>query len=127
MSVVYHPHYLSWMEIGRTELLRDAGYRYRDLEEAGFLLPLVAAYARYLSPARYDEEIEVESGVTELGGTKLRIDYRMRRPGGEQVCEVYTVHALFLREVLRPTRFPPDLREALQRCIESSKWKVLPL
>jgi acyl-CoA thioester hydrolase len=127
MGVVYHPHYLSWMEIGRTELLRDIGYRYRDLEEAGYLLPLVAVYARYLSPALYDEDIVVESAATELGGTKLRIDYRMRKPDGAPVCEGYTVHALVLKKGMRPTRFPPDIRDALQRCLESSEWMVRPV
>ena len=62
MGVVYHANYLVWMEIGRVEALREHGFHYKDLEgEAGIALAVVEAQCRYIYPARYDDEILVET------------------------------------------------------------------
>ncbi|EMV4629748.1 hypothetical protein AAC545_002271, partial [Listeria monocytogenes] len=41
MGVVYHNNYLVWMEIGRTRLIEKLGFRYFDMEEAGYLSPVL--------------------------------------------------------------------------------------
>jgi acyl-CoA thioester hydrolase len=79
MGFVHHGVYPSWLEIGRTELLRRAGVSYAQLEEAGVLLVVTKLALRYRMPAKYDDEIEVRTGVT--GGGRARIDhaYEVRR------------------------------------------------
>src|SRR4051812_2627165 len=58
MGIVYHANYLIWMEMGRVELCRELGIRYRDMEqEDGVLLTVAAANCRFVYPARYDDEI----------------------------------------------------------------------
>src|SRR5579862_7928745 len=52
-GVVYHANYFRYFEVGRVELLRVRGVRYRDLETSGFRLPVVEARASYRSPARF--------------------------------------------------------------------------
>ena len=65
MGVVYHANYLVWMEVARVDYCRQAGFRYKDLEiEHGILLAVTEANCRYLSPARYDDEIEIETTLT---------------------------------------------------------------
>lgn len=76
MGVVYHTNYLNWFEIGRTEMIRDLGFRYRDMEQAGVLLPLVDASLSYGKPARYDDRVAVYTRITNF--SKLRIDYEYR-------------------------------------------------
>ena len=64
MGVVYHANYFVWMEMGRVELCRSIGIRYRDLEEQeGVLLTVAEVNCRYLSPARYDDEVNVQTKV----------------------------------------------------------------
>lgn len=70
MGVVYHAHYLVWCEVGRTDLLRELGHDYADLERGGFRLAVSHAEVRYLRPARYDDVVEV---VTWLGGAQSRM------------------------------------------------------
>jgi acyl-CoA thioester hydrolase len=47
MGVVYHANYLVWCEIGRTELMRELGYAYADIERGGIRLAVAEASLRY--------------------------------------------------------------------------------
>src|SRR5437870_13735176 len=79
MGVVYYANYLIWMELGRAEYCRAAGVRYRDMEvNDGVLLAVVEAHCRYLSPARYDEEILVATSVTRSNRRLVEFAYDIR-------------------------------------------------
>ena len=68
MGVAYYANYLVWMELGRVEYCRAAGLRYRDMEENDqVLLAVVEASCRYVSPARYDDEVIVISPSALVG------------------------------------------------------------
>ena len=61
MGVVYYANYLVWFEVGRTDLLRDAGWSYRDMETDGYALPVIEAHCTYRAPAKYDDDLEVRT------------------------------------------------------------------
>ena len=67
MGFAYYGNYLRWFEIGRAELMRSLGLSYRDIEARGVWLPVLEARCRYLRPARYDDEVVIETGIRELG------------------------------------------------------------
>jgi acyl-CoA thioester hydrolase len=92
MGVVYHANYLPWFEMGRTVLLKDIGIAYRDLEAAGFRLPVLEVSARYLRPARYDDALEVTTVLRERPLVRIRLEYEVRR-GDELLATGMTVHA----------------------------------
>ncbi|HVU64573.1 MAG TPA: thioesterase family protein [Phycisphaerales bacterium] len=71
MGVVHHGAYIPWLEMGRTELLRDAGVSYAALESAGVFLVIVKLEASYKRPGFYDDLIEVRTRVT--GGSRVKI------------------------------------------------------
>lgn len=75
MGVVYHGHYLDYLEYARTEALRNAGLPYRQLEESGIIMPVVDISIRYLSPARYDDLLEVTTRVAKMPSVKVVFDY----------------------------------------------------
>lgn len=81
MGYLHHSKYFEYFEMGRTELLRLAGYRYRDLEERGILFVVARLECRFLAPARYDDELVLSTRVERL--TRARIDhvYALRRDG----------------------------------------------
>jgi len=79
MGVVHHSHFLVWFELGRTELMREAGCAYADLERQGIWMPVVEASCRYLSPARYDEVLEVHTVLAEVSRVTARFEYEVRR------------------------------------------------
>ena len=108
MGAVYYANYLAYFEVGRTEQLRAAGVRYRDLEEEGFRLAVVEAGVRYLSPARYDELITVTARLAARTTVRLRHEYEVRGEDGRRVAEGYTVLAC-LDDTGRPVRLPARL------------------
>ena len=63
MGVVYYGNYMELFEMGRVELLRAAGVSYRDMEEEGFLLPVVHTSCDYLQSAYYDDLLEIHTRV----------------------------------------------------------------
>jgi acyl-CoA thioester hydrolase len=96
MGVVYYANYLVWMELGRVELLRQAGFEYRSMEvDDDCHIPVVEATCRYKSPARYDEEILIETTAAVLRGYILKFSYRILRETGRiLLAEGETVHVV---------------------------------
>jgi acyl-CoA thioester hydrolase len=112
MGVVYYANYLIWFEVGRTDLLRQTGETYREMEEnERIFLPVVEAHCRYHLPARYDDVIEIRTRVSIPSPARLRFDYDLSRvPDGALLAQGVTVHAA-VTEDGRPRRMPKRLLE----------------
>jgi len=116
MGVVYHANYLNWFEVGRTELLREAGVTYRQLEEQGLMLPLTDASLSYKVPARYDDVLEVRTRIAYLNPLRLDFAYEIVRLEDEQLLVTGMTKHVFTNLQLRPVRLQrvkPDLYEWL--------------
>jgi acyl-CoA thioester hydrolase len=74
MGLLHHANYLVYFEQARTELLRDAGLTYRDVEDAGFFLVLTKVEVKYRQPARYDDLLTIRTTVTRT--TPIRVEHR---------------------------------------------------
>ena len=79
MRVAHHAHYLAWFELARAEFCRARGIDYGRLETEGYFLPVVEARCRYISPAKYDDEITVAVWVTGRTSRALRFGYAVLR------------------------------------------------
>ncbi len=86
MGVLHHSKYFEYFEIGRTELLRQAGFRYRDLEARGFLFVVVRLECRFRSPARYDDEVTLTTKITRMTRASIDHAYELKRDG-QLLCE----------------------------------------
>ena len=114
MGVVYYAHYLVWFEVGRTDLLRHRGWSYRDLEQEGFLLPVLEAHCEYRQPAKYDDEIEVRTTACLLSPVRVRFEYELVRLGDDRLLAGgHTVHAV-LDLSGRPKRLPEPICQLLR-------------
>jgi acyl-CoA thioester hydrolase len=114
MGVVNNVHYLRYFEIGRCEWIRQRGRSYLQIEEDGWLLPVIEAYVRYKASARYDDLIDIYAHADEQRAASLRFVYTLKRSSdGLVLCEGHTKHAcLDANGTLR--RFPPELIELLR-------------
>lgn len=93
MGVAYYANYLTWFEVGRTELCRVLGRPYDVWEREGILLPVVEAHCRYKHSVRYDEEIVVCTSFGELTPASLSFRCRiLRKSDGRLVAEGWTKH-----------------------------------
>jgi acyl-CoA thioester hydrolase len=110
MGVAYHAHYLVWFELGRTELMREAGCPYGEVEdEQGIFFPVLEVGARYRRPARYDDRLVVVTTLSSVSGVRVRFDYVIEREGdGSILATGFTEHAAVSREG-RPLRMPAAL------------------
>jgi acyl-CoA thioester hydrolase len=105
MGVVYHANYLVWFEVGRVELMRQRGLDYKQMEtEDGCCIAVVEATARYKAPARYDDELVIQTTVQSVRGPVIRFGYRILRDADKHLlCEGETVHVAIGRDMKRRT------------------------
>jgi acyl-CoA thioester hydrolase len=113
MRVVYYANYLVYFEMARNELLRLAGFPYREIEARGFALPVLEAQVHYRAAARYDDELDIRGWVGWLKPVRVRVDCAVRR-GDLLLAEGHTVHAFVDLATLKPARLPEDLARALE-------------
>jgi acyl-CoA thioester hydrolase len=112
MGVVYYANYLVWFEVGRTDLLRESGWNYREMEMEGFSLPVVEAHCAYRQSAKYDDEIEVRTTGAMLSPVRVQFTYEIVRVADAAILATgTTVHATIDRAG-RPCR-PPERVRAL--------------
>jgi acyl-CoA thioester hydrolase len=111
MGVVYYANYLVWMEVARVEYCKALGFRYRDMEqESGVLLAVVEAQCRYLYPARFDDEVVVETRIAAANSRLVSFNYEIRlAEGGRRLATGSTRHMFCSRE-MKPVRLPAKYR-----------------
>ena len=113
MGVVYYANYFVWFEIGRTDLLRSAGWSYREMEADGYTLPVIDAQCAYRESAKYDEELEVRTTGALMSPVRVQFSYEVVRPADQKTLATgSTVHAT-LDRAGRPCRVPERVRALL--------------
>lgn len=66
MGVVYYGNYAQYFEVGRVEAIRQLGYSYKQMEQEGVAMPVVAMETKFLRPANYDELLTVVTTIRQL-------------------------------------------------------------
>lgn len=96
MGVVYHANYLVWFEVGRVEFIRQLGLDYKSMErEEGCGIAVVDVSVRYKAPARYDDELIVQTRLIAARGAVIRFGYKIvRAEDSVLLCEGETVHVV---------------------------------
>lgn len=116
-GIVYYGNYMRYFEQGRTEFMRDLVQTYREIEDQGLVLPVIECYARYKAPAAYDDQLVIETSLTDLKNVSCRFSYRIYRKedGGslKLLVKGYTVLASVDRSG-KLTRLPSELMDKLK-------------
>jgi acyl-CoA thioester hydrolase len=94
-GVMYYGTYMRLFEIGRTEFMRSVyNLSYRELEEGGIVLPVVELYARYRSPAKYDDIVVIETCLRGITRATISFQHEIRDAESERlIAEGHTKHA----------------------------------
>jgi acyl-CoA thioester hydrolase len=113
MGVVYHGRHVVWLDIARTEHLRQAGFSYRDLEAEGVRLVVTDLAIRYRAPARYDDLIRIRCRLREVNARRVIFSYMLETAmDGTLVAEAETT-LLCLNREHRLSRLPNPVIQAL--------------
>jgi acyl-CoA thioester hydrolase len=92
MARVHHANFINYFELGRTELLRAAGYSYKQIEDEGFYLVIAEVSCRYLLPAHYDDLLTLRTTVLKARGARIEHEYQLFR-GPELLATGHSVVA----------------------------------
>jgi acyl-CoA thioester hydrolase len=114
MGFMYNGNYFAYFEVGRTELMREYGINYRDLEADGYSLPLRESFAKYIEPAFYDDLLEVEAILKYDGGALFRFDYNIFR-NNSLLTQGFTLHVFMNSENKKAVKPPKVFLEALAK------------
>ena len=116
MGVVYHANYFVWCEMARTELIRQRGPTYADLEKQGVYLAVAEASMRYHSPARYDDMIRAEAWLDQVRSRTIAFGYRILRLNADDTADQLATARttlIALDAESRPRKLPADLMRLL--------------
>lgn len=113
MGVVYNGKYLTWFEIGRTELMRAHGMAYATVESRGLALPVTEARFRIRQPARYDDLVTIETALAPVRTRAVRFLYRIYQ-ADTCLVEGETCHVPVDRATGKATRVPDWLISGLR-------------
>ena len=113
MGVVYHSNYLRYFEIGRTELLRELGISYKEMEACGLFLPVKEVFIDYKISIKYDDVIVVHTCIDKLKNVSLKLKYEIRNKEDSDLLYTtgYTLHPFINKsgEIIRPENYLYDI------------------
>lgn len=120
MGVVYHTNYLVWCEIGRTDLMRELGATYAELERRGVFLTVSEARIRFLASARYDDRIRVRTRLTRLRSRGVRFSYVIEDADSDRALARAETDLICLNAGGVPRKLPDEVVQTLNRVTESA-------
>jgi len=106
MGVVYYGNYARYYEIGRTEMIREMGFTYKQMEELNILLPARSLKINYFKSAYYDELLTVRTIVEAIPKVKFPIKTEIYNEQGELINSGETVLAFFSALTNKPIAAP---------------------
>jgi len=90
MAIVWHGHYVKYLEIARCALFEDLQYNYLQMKESGFSWPIIDVRIRYPGSAKFNEIIVVNAKIVEWEN-RLKVDYEIFNKGGQRLTRASTV------------------------------------
>ena len=106
MGYVYYGNYPLYYEVGRTDLMRDIGMSYRQLEESGFMLPVHNLEVNYHHPAFYDDLLTVKTYLKDLPTARICFHYEVYNEAGLLLNSGKTELVFVDARTMRPVRPP---------------------
>lgn len=125
MGIAHHSNYPIWYEVARTDLVKQMGMTYSEMEQQGLIMPLMELQSKYISAAYYEDHLIVEAELTKMSGVKLEVEYAVYRESDQTLINVgKTVHALVGRD-LKPVNVKKAYPEIYQKLISAVEKPLL--
>ncbi|HEU4799470.1 MAG TPA: thioesterase family protein [Gemmatimonadales bacterium] len=106
MGVAYHARYLVWLDIARTDHLRQAGMSYKELEAAGYRLVVGDLRIRYRQPAHYDDPVRLRCWVRDVASRRVAFGYAVEHAADGRLLATASTDLLVLDADMKLTRLP---------------------
>ncbi|HMQ00070.1 MAG TPA: thioesterase family protein [Cyclobacteriaceae bacterium] len=114
MGYVYYGNYAIYYEVARVESFRQLGLNYKELEDAGVLMPVLEHYTRFIAPARYDEVLRIITSIAEMPGTRIKFSYEIFNEANKMINTGETTLVFIDKQSGRPTKRPEVMAKLLE-------------
>ena len=122
MKMVYYGKFFEYFEQGRSDLLREIGVPYPEIEQMGYYLPVIEAHARYVKAARYDDLLVVIVMLKDMPQVRVRIEYEIKHEETKELlAEGYTIHSFVSVATGKPARAPDRFLELVGEAFQKRK------
>lgn len=116
-QVAYHGNYFMWLDMARTEFLREHGISYKKLEEEGYYFVVAETSCRYLAPVGFDDEIEIQTTLKEVTRRTVEFEYEIKNindPSGKIVTKANT-KLVVVDKSWKIANLPENVLNAIQK------------
>lgn len=114
MAVVYYANYFEFFEMGRSEIIRQIGVTYAQMEKDGYVMPVVHASCDYKSPARYDDLIIIRTAISRLTRVRVDFEYTIGVEGSDRLLVTGKTRHAVIGPDGRPRRLSAEWMERLE-------------
>ncbi|MFI3303369.1 MAG: thioesterase family protein [Rikenellaceae bacterium] len=114
MGIVHHSNYIRYYEAARSDLMRDLGVSYAEMESRGVMMPILEVHSSYVASAKFDEMIRVEISLEQLPTARINFLYKIYNEEGVLLNTGSTVLGFLNSDSRRPTRAPRWFVEMLE-------------
>jgi acyl-CoA thioester hydrolase len=115
MGIVHHGSYVLYLEVARIEWLRRRGVAYGTWAKTGLHLAVVELQLRYRLPARFDDELDVETTLVERRAATVRFEYRLLRAEDGVLLAEASTRLACVDDAGAPRRIRGEAEECLGR------------
>ena len=115
MKYVYYGNYATYFEVARVELFRTLGMPYDDIEKRGIWLPVSEFSIKYLKPALYDQNLEIQTFIKKVPGVRIDFEYEIYNDSKEKITEAKTTLFFLDAESNKIIKCPDFLMELLMK------------
>lgn len=115
MGVVYYGNYARYYEIGRTEMIRDLGFTYKQMEEMNIMLPARSLKINFLKSAYYDDLLTIRTIVDTIPKVKFPIKTEIYNEKGELINSGEVVLVFFSSVTNKPMAAPKFFIDEMTR------------
>lgn len=118
MGVVYHGNYAQYLEIGRTDALRQIGLTYKSFEDNGIMMPVLSLNCKYLKSAYYDDELTIITMLKEMPKVRIHFYFEIYNQQNELLTKAEVELVNIDMKTNKLTMSPTVLIEALKPFFE---------
>jgi acyl-CoA thioester hydrolase len=113
MGYVYYGNYSTYYEVARVESIRALGLTYKEIEDAGVIMPVLENNSKYIRPAKYDDELTLKLRVEKWPNVRIRYDYDIFK-GEVLIHRGFTSLVFVEKSSGKPCQMPNLLGELLK-------------
>jgi acyl-CoA thioester hydrolase len=108
MGYCYYGVYAQYLEVGRTNLMRQFGLTYKQIEDSGIMLPVLSLNLKYIKPAYYDDELTVKTTIPNMPSARIEFKYEIFNQDMELLTIADTVLVFIDANTRKPLKAPAE-------------------